>query len=322
MRTVIAYLIYIPVQIAALPLTIVGATMIFYTQMFVSRRLGVSSTAIEIINGRWTMDRFGLRKDHATVKLFQALPNTTAVGQWLTLTPLYILQKISGKHLIYPNFKKAPEAGLANLVTTRTVYFDQILEQSFKTSEQFVVLGAGFDTRCFGSLPPATLIKRFELDKKNTQDLKIKALKKGGIDLNSTLFVNVDFNTESWAEKLQEAGYDSTKKTTFLWEGVSLYLSAKQVHMTLQEIQKNGAKGSVIVADFYGEDFVKGKRIKGTELMELTQEEFGYGITFQGAGSQELHTLAKDCQLQLGKVHYMGSALKKGTWMCVSELIL
>ena len=48
--------------------------------MYVSKKLGVSFTAIEIINGRWTMDKFDLRKDPATVKLFNVLPNTSALG--------------------------------------------------------------------------------------------------------------------------------------------------------------------------------------------------------------------------------------------------
>jgi len=31
------------------------------------KKLGVSSTAIEVINGRWTMDVFGMGKDTASV---------------------------------------------------------------------------------------------------------------------------------------------------------------------------------------------------------------------------------------------------------------
>ncbi len=46
--------------------------------MYVSKRLGFSSAAIEIINGRWTMDKFGIRNDEATGKLFNTLPNTSS----------------------------------------------------------------------------------------------------------------------------------------------------------------------------------------------------------------------------------------------------
>ena len=62
----LSYLIYIPLQIAAIPLAIVGLSLAAYRQIIVSKRLGVSQTAIEIINGRWTMHVFGMREDNAT----------------------------------------------------------------------------------------------------------------------------------------------------------------------------------------------------------------------------------------------------------------
>ena len=46
--------------------------------MYVSQQLGFSSAAIEIINGRWNVDKFGIRNDEATEKLFNTLPNTSS----------------------------------------------------------------------------------------------------------------------------------------------------------------------------------------------------------------------------------------------------
>ena len=46
---ILALLVFIPVQIIFLPLAIVGVILVFYKQMYVSKRLGVSSTAIEVI---------------------------------------------------------------------------------------------------------------------------------------------------------------------------------------------------------------------------------------------------------------------------------
>jgi len=70
----IALLVFIVVQILFIPLAIVGVILIAYKQMFVSKKLGVSSTAIEVINGRWTMDVFDMRKDTASVRLNHVLP--------------------------------------------------------------------------------------------------------------------------------------------------------------------------------------------------------------------------------------------------------
>ncbi len=167
MRKTFGFIIFAIVQILFIPFGIIGAIMIYYKQMYVSKKLGVSSTAIEIINGRWTMDKFGLRKDSATVELFNVLPNTTAIGQWLVLIPLYILRQVANENLIYPIFKEAPDATLANLVTSRTIFFDNIIKKSFEKSEQFVVMGAGFDTRCYGNLVKG-IFKLYELDKKQT----------------------------------------------------------------------------------------------------------------------------------------------------------
>jgi len=321
MRKIIGFIVYVIVQILFLPFGIIGGFMIFYKQMYVSKRLGVSSTAIEIINGRWTMDKFGLRKDTTTVKLFNVLPNTSILGQWFALFPLYLLKQIAGENLIYPTFKEAPDATLVNLVTTRTTLFDNILKKSLEKSKQFVVLGAGFDTRCYGKMTNDNL-KLYELDKKQTQELKKNYLHKANIDTSNVHFVDVDFITESWSEKLIAAGYNKNKATTFLWEGVTLYLSEQDVSKTLSEIKKNAATGSTIIADFYSNTFVKGNLVPGKKSLKITDEELRFGIGFEGNSSKELESLIDEENMQLGQVYFMGSKTKKGTWMAVSEILV
>lgn len=321
MRKVFGFTIYVIVQIIFIPFGIIGVIIVYYKQMYVSKKLGVSSTAIEIINGRWTMDKFGLRKDSATVKLFNVLPNTSISGHWLALFPLYLLKLIAGENFIYPIFKEAPDATLANLVTSRTIYFDKILEKSFENSAQFVVMGAGLDTRCYGNLMKDNL-KMYELDKKQTQELKRSYLQKANIDTSNVHFVDIDFSKENWFEKLTAVGYDKNKTTTFLWEGVTLYLSEKDICKTLSEIQQNAATGSIIIADFYSMDFVKGKLVPGKKTLEMTNEEFSFGIDFEGNSSKELESLIESANLKLGQVYFMGSKTKKGTWMAVSEILI
>ena len=293
--------------------------------MHVSKKLGVSSTAIEIINGRWTMDKFGLRKDPATVKLFNVLPNTSVLGQWLALFPLYLLKLIAGENLIYPTFKEAGKATLANLVTSRTIFFDNLIGDSLKKSEQFVVMGAGFDTRCYGHLGQGDVVL-YELDKKQTQELKKDFLHQANIDTSNVHFVNVDFSAENWYEKLSAAGYDKNKVTTFLWEGVTLYLAEEDIRNTLKEIKENTAIGSVIVADFYARQFVNGDMFPGKkkslEQLKMTNEELGFGLDFEGSSSQELKSLIESENMKLGEVYYMGYQTKKSTWMAVAEIII
>ena len=92
MRKIIGLIVFVIIQTLFIPLAIIGAIITYYKQMHVSKKLGVSSTAIEIINGRWTMDRFGLRKDSATVKLFNVLPNTSPLGLYFALFDLVFNQ--------------------------------------------------------------------------------------------------------------------------------------------------------------------------------------------------------------------------------------
>jgi len=81
----ISFLVYIPLQIAFIPLAIVGVVLVAYRQMIVSKKMGISQTAIEVINGRWTMHVFGLRNDVATADLAAKLPNTSIFGLWLVI---------------------------------------------------------------------------------------------------------------------------------------------------------------------------------------------------------------------------------------------
>ena len=53
MRKIFGFIVYVIVQILFIPFGIIGAIIIYYKQMYVSKKFGVSSTAIEIINGRW-----------------------------------------------------------------------------------------------------------------------------------------------------------------------------------------------------------------------------------------------------------------------------
>ena len=192
---IIALFVFIVLQILFIPLAIIGFLLVAYRQMIGSRNLGVSSTAIEIINGRWTMDRFGIRQDHAAVKLNCVLPNSSVMGLWLVLFPLYVRYKISGKHWLYPTVAVRGEEGVANLVANRTLYFDAIIDEAKDQVDQLVVMGAGFDTRCYGALKESGLTM-FELDQAKTQRLKREYLAKAGVDSAHVRFVEVDFATE------------------------------------------------------------------------------------------------------------------------------
>lgn len=325
--TFVGIVVYVVVQILLLPLGVIGVIFVTYRQMWTSRKLGVSSTAIEVINGRWTMDLFGIRGDAACRKLNRTLPNNSVVGMWLALFPLYLLHRMTGKNLIYPKVPAVGEEGIADIVVARTIYFDEIIERTKSTVEQFVLLGAGFDTRAYGGLHDGSL-GFFELDQKETQRLKKASLNRAGVASDHVTYVEVDFSQDSWYENLLQSGFDRAKKTIFLWEGVTLYLSRSDVCTTLKDIQENSAQGSVLIADFYAESFVAGDYLTGMKIaknvLKLTDEEFGFGLNFAVSGSDPVSALTQfieSQQLRVGQCKFLAAASRKGPFMVVAEVL-
>jgi hypothetical protein len=134
--TIIAFAFYLILQIVFLPLTIIGISWVAYKQIRISQKLGLSQTAIEIINGRWTMDIFGLRQDKVTRLLTLQLPNNSIFGLWLALFPLYLLYRMTGKHYIYPRAAKIGYEGIADLVVARTPVFDSYIDTHSSSAAQ------------------------------------------------------------------------------------------------------------------------------------------------------------------------------------------
>jgi len=137
---ILSWIIYVPLQIIFLPLVILGAMHVAYRQIVVSKKLGLSMTAIEVINGRWTMHIFGMRNDEATASLAAALPNTSLFGLWLSLSPLWVKYKVSGRVAVYPRVPELGSESIVDLVVARTLYFDRVIERAM---EQVSVVGNG-----------------------------------------------------------------------------------------------------------------------------------------------------------------------------------
>lgn len=317
---ILSFLVFVPLQIAFLPLAVVGFIIVAYKQIVVSKRLGVSQTGIEVLNGRWTMHVFGIRRDVATARLAAALPNTSTLGLWLVLFPLWVKYKISGVSFVYPRFPSEGSEGVRDFVISRTLYFDRIVRRVVGEVDQFVVLGAGYDTRAYGETRREGLVC-FELDQDSTQRLKVASLAAAGIDAAHVTFVQVDFSHEDAFEQLREAGYDPTKKTLFLWEGVTLYLAEEDVRRTLRAVREHSAPGSTVVVDIYGERFLKqlgGRMAKKT--LDYTDEALAFGLPFATDHDEELRLFLESEQMTQGETYFLGRTSEKGPFAVVAEL--
>jgi methyltransferase (TIGR00027 family) len=300
----------------------VGLLLTAYKQIVVSKRLGVSQTAIEIINGRWTMHIFGLRQDDATAALMSVLPNTSKVGLWLVLWPLWVQARIGGQVKLYPRIPTAGDENIADMVAARTVHFDSVIARAIEHVDQFVLMGAGYDTRAYGDLA-ASGVTVFEVDQAIVQEHKRSMIAAAGIRCENVTFVSVDFSVDNLFSKLAASGFDASRKTLFLWEGVSLYLSAEQVAATLAMVKQRAQSGSVLVADLYADRLVRtlGKANLNERVLEMTSETLDFSLPFATNWQQVLADFVTSQSLQQGETHFLGASNKAGPYAVVVEMI-
>jgi methyltransferase (TIGR00027 family) len=142
--------------------------------------------------------------------------------------------------------------GAADSLAARTRYIDDYLKQCIDDGiEQLVILGAGYDSRAyrFDELRPR--VRVFEVDHPDTQRAKIQKVKRIFGSLPShVVYVGLDLDEKKLGEGLLEAGYRKDKKTLFIWEGVTVYLTPEAVDETLAFVAGNSGKGSSIIFDY------------------------------------------------------------------------
>ena len=142
--------------------------------------------------------------------------------------------------------------GASDSLAARTRYIDDYLKQCIDDGiEQLVILGAGYDSRAyrFDELRPR--IRVFEVDHPDTQRAKIQKVKRifGSLPSHVT-YVGLDLDEKKLGEGLLKAGYRKDKKTLFIWEGVTVYLTPEAVDETLAFVAENAGKGSSIIFDY------------------------------------------------------------------------
>jgi len=127
---------------------------------------------------------------------------------------------------------------------------DQLARSVERGVRQYVILGAGLDT--FGYRNPHSQpdLRVFEVDYPATQEWKRGRLAAAGIAIPpSVIFAPVDFEHQTLAEGLREAGFDAAKPAFFSWLGVTMYLERETVMSTFRFIASCG-RGSGVTFDY------------------------------------------------------------------------
>lgn len=132
----------------------------------------------------------------------------------------------------------------ARVMVARTVAIDDAIRGA--ASPQVVVLGAGLDGRAW-RMPELRDAVVFEVDHPDTQREKrarVAALSQVARDVR---FVPVDFTRDDLDEALAKAGHDPSRATTWIWEGVIMYLTPADAEVTLAVIGRRSAAGSRLI---------------------------------------------------------------------------
>jgi len=113
---------------------------------------------------------------------------------------------------------------------------------------QYVILGAGLDTFAYRNPFPSLTV--FEVDFPATQEWKRAMLDEGGIAVpDGVTFVPLDFEHQTLAAGLAEAGYLSDAPAFFGWLGVVPYLTPAAFRATLDTIAQLPT-GSAVSFDY------------------------------------------------------------------------
>jgi methyltransferase (TIGR00027 family) len=138
--------------------------------------------------------------------------------------------------------QRAPGALSSGIARTKLIDELLIADVHHRT-KQLIILGAGFDTRAmrFASVANLPVI---EIDHPNTSRYKRAVLKAEKVNLpENVAYTEIDFNNDDLAGLAHQHHIDFDKVTTFIWEGVTNYLTEEAIDQTFEFISrfKNGS---------------------------------------------------------------------------------
>jgi methyltransferase (TIGR00027 family) len=179
-------------------------------------------------------------------------PDSTAVrvALWRALhvlvdPPPHILDDQIGLQLADPgpDWRQRPDMNefatpgvRASIVARARFVEDVVAEQADRGVGQYVLLGAGLDTFAQRRPEIASRITLFEVDQPGPQGWKQQRLEQLGFGSPEWLrFVPVDFETDSWWDRLVASGFDVSKPAVVASLGVSMYLTREATAATLRQ---------------------------------------------------------------------------------------
>jgi methyltransferase (TIGR00027 family) len=142
-------------------------------------------------------------------------------------------------------------AAFRPFVAVRSRYAEDELARAVQRGvRRYVVLGAGLDTFAYRSPYPGSRLRVFEVDHPATQVWKRERLQEAGIAIPASLtFAAIDFEKQTLADSLRQAGFTASEPAFVSMLGVVIYLTADAVRSTLKLVASL-PRGTEIVFDY------------------------------------------------------------------------
>ena len=146
----------------------------------------------------------------------------------------------------------------------RKRYVDDKLIESVEHIDAVINLGAGFDTRAY-RLPALSGLPIWEVDQLEIIDSKQARLLKTFRAIPSNInLVPIDFDNEDLSLVLTAHGYPDGKRTFFIWEAVTQYLTEAGIRSTFNFLAQ-APTGSRLIFTYVRKDFLDGRNIYGSK---------------------------------------------------------
>lgn len=135
-----------------------------------------------------------------------------------------------------------------NYVLRKKFIEEKVLEAIQDGTTQIINIGAGFDTLTWRLARKFPALSFIEIDHPATSEEKREALKSEISNLPNLHFIAADLSKVSLEETLHKSeGFDPTKKTLYISEGVLMYLEELHVKGLFNALKNLTGKGSTFI---------------------------------------------------------------------------
>jgi methyltransferase (TIGR00027 family) len=195
--------------------------------------------------------------------------------------------------------------GLVDHLELRTRAIDDVIAEV--AAPQLVVLGAGLDSRAYRMRALAE-VTVFEVDHPASQAFKRRRTGRLSCVAREVRFVGVDFERDDLGERLAVSGHDRALPTTWIWEGVTPYLTEEAVDATLAIVEGRSAEGSALVMTYGTPELdtlpravrplvLPGFRLLGEELRGLVTRDRAHALVH----ARGFHVIADEGMTELAR---------------------